>query len=110
MRKCPKCGFSEPPIWRQTLRRLYTEYCHIDDLDPWNPELARQLRERKYVCLDGVKHRLNSVGYVHRIDAFLYASPDPLNPSITEPNKEKHKARIIGRSPKSQRELILEAK
>ena len=97
MRKCPNCGFQEPPIWRQTLRRLYTEYCHIDDLETWDKELAAQLREKKYVFKDGVKYVLNTVGYIHRIDAFLCAHPEPENPSITEPNKEKHKARILGR-------------
>ena len=79
------------------MRRLYTEYCHIDDLEAWNKQLAAELREKRYVLLDGVKYVLNAVGYVHRIDAFLCANPDPKNPSITEPNKEKHKARILGR-------------
>jgi hypothetical protein len=73
-------------------------------LEVWNAELARQLREKKYVFLDGVKYYLNPKGYVHRIDAFLCAHPEPENHSLCEPTKEKHKARIIGRE-KGQCEL-----
>jgi hypothetical protein len=71
------------------------EYCQIEDLTPWNPELASQLKEKGYVYQDGVKYVLNKSGYVHRIDAFLCANPDPKSSSITEPNKEKHKARFL---------------
>lgn len=71
------------------------QHCHIDDLETWDKKLCQQLKTEKYVLLDGVKYVLNSVGYVHRIDAFLCAHPDPKNASITEPKKEKHKARFL---------------
>ena len=104
MRQCPKCGFKDAPIWRHTLRRLYTDHCHISDLELWEPELARLLKEKRYVCVAGVKYKLNRKGtHVHRIAAEMCAYPDPANPSITEPEQEKHKARVLGRRPLQQR-------
>jgi len=97
MRDCPKCGYQEPPIWRNTLKRLYLQHCYIDDLEPWDPDLAAELRKNKFAVKDGVKYALNKKGYVHKIDAFLCANPDPKSHSMSEPSKEKHKARILGR-------------
>jgi hypothetical protein len=96
MRVCPKCGYRDPPIWRNTARRLYQEHCHITDLELWNPKLADILKNQKFVCINGVKYKLNPKGtYVHRIDAHLCAYPRENDPRITEPNKEKHKARVL---------------
>lgn len=97
LKHCPKCGYQEPPIWRHTFRRLYTEHCYIDDLDPWDADLAAELRKKKFVVKDGVRYALNKKGYVHRIDIFLCANPDPHSHSMNEPVKEKHKARILGK-------------
>lgn len=77
--------------------RLYVQYCHIEDLDSFEPEVAAALRKspNHYLFKNGVKYKLNLQGYVDRIDAFLCAHPEPENPSISEPNKEKHKAKFI---------------
>jgi hypothetical protein len=109
MRVCPKCGYEDPPIWRNTLRRLYTDHCHIEDLKIWEPQLAQLILEKKYVCLNGVKYKLNRKGsHVHRIMAKHCKYPDVANPSIMEPDTEKSKARLLGRQ-RFQKELILEA-
>jgi len=100
LRICPKCGFSDSPIWRNKMAlRLYVQYCHIEELDSFEPEVAAALRksENHYLFKDGIKYRLNPQGYVDRVDAFLCAHPEPDNPSISEPQKEKHKAKLIRR-------------
>lgn len=110
MRVCPKTCYLFSPIWRNTLRRLYTQHAHIDDVEAEDPELAKVLRDKKYVYRDGVKYRLNKSGtHVHRIAATLCQNPDPFNPSITEPNTEKSKARILGVKVKNQRRLLEES-
>lgn len=97
MHICPKCGYEQPAIWRNTLRRLYTEHCHINDLEVWDPKLAAELKDKKYVFRKGVKYKLNKAGnHVHRIEAKLCQDPNPLSDKITEPNTEKHKARVMG--------------
>jgi len=100
MKICPNCGYLDPAIWRHTLRRLFSEYCHISDLEIWNPDLATILKEKKYVCIKGVKYKLNKKGsHVHRIAAHLCKYPDPRDPRITEPNTEKSKVRVLGKLP-----------
>jgi hypothetical protein len=101
---CPECGYEDEPIWRNTLRRLYSQHCHISDLDIWNPQLAEKLKKEKYVFLNGVKFKLNKKGsHVHRIAANKCKYPSPRDPRITEPDTEKAKARMIGRLPNQQR-------
>ena len=108
MRVCPKCGYREPPIWRNRMaKRLYVQYCRIDELEFWDQDLAKELKEKKYVFKDGVKYKLTPKDYVEKIDAFLCAHPEPDNPSISEPHFEKHKAKLIGYNPKFQTKLIV---
>jgi len=103
MKVCPKCGYRDPPIWRNTLRRLFAEHCHISDLEIWNPELAAALKEKRYLCIKGVKYRLNKKGaYVHRIDAFLCKYPNENDPRITEPDTESGRAKALGVRRKGQ--------
>lgn len=98
MKTCPKCGFEDPPIWRNTLRQLFTEHCHINDLEIWNPELAAALKEKRYICINGTKYKLNKKGsHVHRIAARYCKYSSESNPSIQEPDTESGKARILGK-------------
>lgn len=114
MRKCPCCGFQEPLIWRNRMaKRLYVQYCRIDELRDWYPDLAKELEAQpfgknnsRYLFKDGVKYKLTKKDYVERIDAVLCAHPEPDNSSVAEPNFEKHKARLIGYNPKIQRKLF----
>jgi hypothetical protein len=108
MKECPygDCIY-ETPIWRNTLRRLYTRYCHIEDLKVWNPQLASEMIQKRYVFLNGVKYKLNKKGsHIHMIPAHLCADPRPESPKITEPNTEKSKSRILGRM-KNQSVLVV---
>jgi len=43
---CPKCGFRDSPCWRSSHWMLYTLTCRIDELEPFEPEIAKQLREK----------------------------------------------------------------
>ena len=106
MRECPRCGYEEPPIWRNRLGYLYQQYCHFGDLEIYDPELAKMIKDKGYVFRDNVKYKLYSGGaYVVRIDAKLCADPRPQISSVSEPNKEKHKARVMGKRP-LQRKLL----
>lgn len=108
MRICPVCGHRDLPIWRHTAGRLYTDHCHISDLEEWEPELAAEIKAKGYVCKNGVKYKLNRKGtHVHRIACDYCAYPEPSNPRIVEPEKEKHKARLLGKL-KCQRTLVLD--
>ena len=90
MRICPVCGYRDVPIWRNIKWRYFTEHCHIEELEVWDKKLADTLREKRYVCLNGIKYRLTKNGlYVHRIPAFLCRHPNEANPSIEEPQTEK---------------------
>lgn len=90
-------------------KRLYVDYCRIDELADWEPQLAKDLIEKKYVFKDGVKYKLTVKGYVERIDAFLCAHPEPNNQSLSEPYFEKHKVKWIKQKP-NQRRLLEEPK
>jgi len=109
LRVCPKCGYEESPIWRNTLRRLYTSHAHIEDLKIWEPELAKELIEKKYVYRNGVKYKLTKKGsHVHKIEAKFCQDPNPKSDKITEPTTEKCKSRILGRM-KNQAKLLDDA-
>ena len=111
MSVCPYAGcIYELPIWRNTLRRLYTRHCHIEDLKVWNPQLAVELIEKKYVYENGVKYKLNKKGsHVHMIPARLCADSRPESPRITEPDTEKSKARVLGKLKNQTRLLDVKA-
>ncbi len=107
MRVCPKCDFHEPPIWRNRMaKRLYTQFCRLDELEPWEPELFEELKKEGFAFHDGVKYRLTKRGYVERLDAFLCKHPEPWNRSLAEPDQEKHLAKLIGQ-PLNQTRLVV---
>jgi len=85
------------------MHRLYEQYCRLDELYDWEPELAKLIEEKGYIFQEGVKYKLNEDKMVLKIDAHLCAYPEPSNPSITEPSKEKHKARVFGPKPNQTR-------
>jgi len=89
-------------------KRMYCQFCRIDELEEWEPELAKRLKKEGYVFLDGVKYRLTPRGYVERLDAFLCKHPESTNKSLAEPDQEKHLAKLIHQSLNQTR--LLEAK
>lgn len=40
MKKCPHCGFQDPPIWRQKRWVSDVDYCRIEDFQKEYPGLA----------------------------------------------------------------------
>lgn len=45
MRICPKCGYRDPVYWRHHRWQQHIDFCHIEDLNEDNSELASQLKE-----------------------------------------------------------------
>ena len=45
MRICPKCGFSEHPMWRPRRSRVFCDYVKLETLEYNAPELAMDIKE-----------------------------------------------------------------
>jgi len=67
MRECLKCGFKDLPIWRHMRQRLYTDYCHINELEDWDPKLAATVKEQRNIKIGPYIYHLTKMGYVQRI-------------------------------------------
>ena len=88
MRVCPECGYEDLPIWRNTRWCLYTEHCHISELEAFDPGFAKKLRPSETIFVNGVKYQLNKRGsHVHRIAAKY--TERPKSHSLREPHGEK---------------------
>lgn len=46
MRVCPECGHKDAECWRNVRWCLYEQYCHIGEIDFWDPELYKALTEK----------------------------------------------------------------
>lgn len=64
MRVCPKCGYVEPIEWRPTSWKAgqYVDCCRLTDLEVLNPQLARELKERKQVIRKHYVYKLSRTG------------------------------------------------
>ena len=67
MRECPECGYKDPPCWRHKRHRLLTDYCYIDELEVWQPEIAKIVKEKKDVKIGHYIYHLTRSNYVDRI-------------------------------------------
>ena len=46
MRICPRCGYIDPFCWRDAYSRgMEVEYTRIDELEQYQPEIAKRLKE-----------------------------------------------------------------
>jgi len=46
MRICPKCGYIDPFCWLDAYSRgMEVEYTRIDELEQYQPEIAKRLKE-----------------------------------------------------------------
>jgi len=36
----------DSPVWRHVRQRIYTDYCRVDDLENWEPELYALLKDK----------------------------------------------------------------
>ena len=86
MRECLRCGYKDLPIWRHKRQRLFTCYCHITELEDWDPALARMVREEKDLKIGPYIYHLTKAGYVDRI----HESDSKDGKSWREPEQEKH--------------------
>jgi len=55
MRKCPQCGYEDPPFWRPA--KMYNlsgdiDICHIDDLIQNEPTLGKTLNENRDIVVE----------------------------------------------------------
>jgi len=66
---CQKCGWREYPNWRSHRWTLYAVYCRIDELEVFQPEIAKVLKEKiEYVDEHGyLYHYAVKSGIVIRI-------------------------------------------
>ena len=49
MFRCPECGFEDLPIWKACKWRRYAVYCYTTELEQFQPELVKQLKEEGWV-------------------------------------------------------------
>jgi len=96
MDRCPRCGYEEPPIWKNRMWQLYQEYTRIEELESWpdTKELAAILRKigpikkgfNKVTYSDGYyNYQYRADGFVIRIAKKFAEHPD----SMREPHREK---------------------
>jgi len=66
MRVCPKCGYVDPPIWRQSAFHQTISFTEISNIEYENPEIAIKLKENNRIS-DGVyAYKLTRFGRVER--------------------------------------------
>ena len=89
MRECPNCGHSDMP-WKNRRFTLFTSYCHVGELESFNPELAEQIKKSPKLLSDGLfNYRLKEDGFCFRILKKDAKEPN----SMYEPPAEKHRKR-----------------
>lgn len=47
MRTCPRCGHVDPECWKHLRWSLYQDYCYIEELLAFEPELAWEILDRR---------------------------------------------------------------
>jgi hypothetical protein len=47
MDECPRCGYLDDPHWRPRIFDFEVDFCPLGDLEAFNADLAKQLRENK---------------------------------------------------------------
>ena len=72
MRVCPTCGYEDQECWRNLRWSLYQQYCDIEELEFWDPELVEKLKEKnpreQHPYLKGkFVYNMNRSGIVKRI-------------------------------------------
>lgn len=68
MKVCPKCGYRDPPEWRNLHFQLYTEYMEMEEFERLYPDLAERLKSNPYLVQDQHNaYHLTKAGYVHRV-------------------------------------------
>lgn len=96
---CPECGFKDSPCWRASHWFLYTLTTKIGELEVWEPELAKKLKEKQEVEIGAYYYKLAKSGRVYRVVKELKGEykrghwqekpkhPDPSQKKLLEENK-----------------------
>lgn len=72
MRVCPKCGFKDPPEWRNLRFQLFTEYTEFESFNRLYPELAAALLENPKIVFDEHHaYHLTRSNHVHRLPKYM---------------------------------------
>lgn len=99
MRECPQCGYKDLPIWRHKRFRLYTAYCHLDELREWDKKLAEQIEKEKDLKIGPYIYHLTKVKYIDRV----HEDDSRNGTNYREAEQEKHHCHIFV---KNQRRLL----
>ncbi len=70
MRECPKCGYVDPPYWRNRLFDFEVDICILSDLAIVDLDLATQLflvKRGTSILKDVYVYRLTRTNWVYRI-------------------------------------------
>jgi hypothetical protein len=68
---CSNCGTRDNACWRNSHWFLHIQTCKIDDLDIWEPEIAKRLQEEKEFEDKGYYYKISKFGRVYRVPADL---------------------------------------
>ena len=76
MSVCPKCGWEDSPCWRNARFYMYCSTCRIDELELFEPEIAKRLKEQTPIEIPPFHYKLTRYGWVYRtpikLKDFLY--------------------------------------
>ena len=64
---CPKCGFKDSPCWRSSKYHPFAIQTRIEELETWEPDLVKQLKDNPRLDLSPYHYRLTKTGRVYRI-------------------------------------------
>ena len=67
MRVCPKCGHKDPILWRHKRFRLFTDYCHIQEMELFDSKFAEEIKKSIDLSRNGYIYHLTKAGYIDRI-------------------------------------------
>ncbi len=65
--ECPKCGFRDSPCWRSSHWMLYTQTCRIEEVEPFEPDIAKRLREEIEFEQGPYWYKMAKSGRVYRV-------------------------------------------
>ena len=63
---CPKCGWKDSPCWRNARFYMYCTTCRIDELEEFEPDIAKKLKEETPIEISPFHYKLTRYGWVYR--------------------------------------------
>jgi hypothetical protein len=90
MRVCPKCGYEEGLLWRNAPHTLWTQYCTLEELKDFEPDLYEIIASKKHVIIANVIYHVTRSNHVQRI----HCKDSQDGKSAWEPKTEKSHAYI----------------